>query len=489
MIRLLNDGTWSRPPFITGARQAVLRHLDGATPAAPLGDLAEFVNGTSYDKAKLVETDGMPIIRISNVSDPTAPHLQTTESFADKFMVEPGDLLVSWSASFKSLVWPGPLAVLNQHIFRVREQEGVDKAYLRHAIEASLDKMLESAVGMGMKHLRRADFLGHEVPLPPLPVQQALGAFLDAAETSADRPSLPAALGGLASELDALERTLSAADAALRRVVTAEADLGVLRQRVLDDAVRGRLTERDPADEPAEALLMRIAEEKRRRYEAGEIRKSKTLPPVEEDEQPFELPEGWVWTRVGNIGYVQLGRQRSPANHNGPHMRPYLRVANVYEAEIDTSDVKEMNFDPSDFEQYRLVPGDILINEGQSAELVGRPAIYDGEVPGACFQNTLVRVQPYHPIGSAYPLAVFRAYMHDGTFTAASKQTTNIAHLGATRLSKLPFPLPPVGEQRRIVERVDALLPLCDRLAERLTAARADAERLTQTVLADALSA
>jgi len=88
------------------------------------------------------------------------------------------------------------------------------------------------------------------------------------------------------------------------------------------------------------------------------------------------------------LGRVQLGRQRAPQHHAGPNMRPYLRVANVFEDRLELGDVMEMNFDPQEYETYRLVPGDILLNEGQSRHLVGRPAIYRDEVPGACFQNT-----------------------------------------------------------------------------------------------------
>lgn len=88
------------------------------------------------------------------------------------------------------------------------------------------------------------------------------------------------------------------------------------------------------------------------------------------------LPSGWAWTTVAEIGEVKLGRQRSPKDHHGPHMRPYLRVANVYEDRIDLSDVLSMNFSPAEYEIFRLQYGDVLLNEGQSLHLCGRPAIY-----------------------------------------------------------------------------------------------------------------
>src|SRR5713226_6352427 len=74
-----------------------------------------------------------------------------------------------------------------------------------------------------------------------------------------------------------------------------------------------------------------------------------------------ELPTGWVWARVDEAGSVQLGRQRAPRYHFGNHMRPYLRVANVYEDRLDLSSVLEMDFDPDEYETYRLEPGDILL--------------------------------------------------------------------------------------------------------------------------------
>ena len=75
------------------------------------------------------------------------------------------------------------------------------------------------------------------------------------------------------------------------------------------------------------------------------------------------LPPGWAWAKVCEVGAVKLGRQRSPEHHTGDHMRPYLRVANVYEDRIDLSDVLQMNFTPQEFEQYQLRYGDILLNE------------------------------------------------------------------------------------------------------------------------------
>jgi type I restriction enzyme S subunit len=197
----------------------------------------------------------------------------------------------------------------------------------------------------------------------------------------------------------------------------------------------------------------------------------------------YELPRGWALLKVGEAGAVQLGRQRAPKHHQGLHMRPYLRVANVFEDRIDTSDVLEMNFTPDEFETYRLEIGDILLNEGQSLEWVGRPAIYKGEVPGACFQNTLVRFRAGPAVLPAYALVVFRYFLRAGVFQRIAKWTVNIAHLGAGRFADLDFPVPPLNEQRLIVEAVEENLTRLDAGVANLERVRAKLKRCRAAVL------
>lgn len=197
------------------------------------------------------------------------------------------------------------------------------------------------------------------------------------------------------------------------------------------------------------------------------------------------LPTRWTWARVDEAGKVDLGRQRAPKHHHGPNMRPYLRVQNVYEARIDISDVKEMNFTPDEFKTFALAPGDVLLNEGQSRELVGRPAIYRGEVPDACFQNTLVRFRHYDFVIPDYALTVFRSYLHSGRFQQISKQTTNIAHLSAGRFAAMEFPLPPKNEQSRIVAQVEKLQALTAALKTRLAAAQSKQAHLRDALIAE----
>ena len=162
------------------------------------------------------------------------------------------------------------------------------------------------------------------------------------------------------------------------------------------------------------------------------------------------IPKEWKTCRVDEVGSVKLGRQRSPKHQSGRFTTPYLRVANVFDGFIDYSDVLEMDFTPTETDTYSLLPGDVLLNEGQSLELVGRSAIYKGEPYRFCFQNTLIRFRAYPPNDPRFCRGIFKFYIDIGRFMTIARQTTSVAHLGADRLAKLAFPCPEPDEQNRI---------------------------------------
>ncbi len=168
-------------------------------------------------------------------------------------------------------------------------------------------------------------------------------------------------------------------------------------------------------------------------------------------------------------------------------MRPYLRVQNIFEDRIDLSDVMEMDFSGADLQRYLLHPGDILLNEGQSPQYLGRPAMYRGQVPGeVCFTNSLIRFQAGDSVLPEFALLVFRHYMHSGRYVSEGTITTNIAHLSAGRFGEVEFPLPSPDEQAEIVRRAQELFTLADQLEAKLSAARRIVDRLTPALLAKA---
>lgn len=271
----------------------------------------------------------------------------------------------------------------------------------------------------------------------------------------------------IAKTIELLFADLDEAEAALAR---AREGVDQFRASLLHAACTGELTaewrKANPPTETGADLLRRILAERRAAWERTErarLEAHGTLPRgdgwkarYEEPAAPepihlHQWPDGWAVVTVEAIGTVQLGRQRAPQYHSGANMRPYLRVANVFEDRIDTSDVMQMEFDQQDFMSYRLYDNDILLNEGQSVELVGRPAMFRGEIQNCCFTNTLVRFRSGPFIIPEFALMVFRDWMRTGRFRSIAKITTNIAHLGAARFANLSMLVPPLAEQAEIV--------------------------------------
>jgi type I restriction enzyme S subunit len=203
---------------------------------------------------------------------------------------------------------------------------------------------------------------------------------------------------------------------------------------------------------------------------------------------PIPCPARWDLITVAEAGKVELGRQRHPAWHFGPNMRPYLRVANVFEDRIDSADLLEMNFPPEIFDKYRMIKGDILLNEGQSPELLGRPAMYRGEPPEIAFTNTLLRFRARDGISPEWALLVFRRHMHSGRFAREVRITTNIAHLSANRFKSVEFPVPPLAEQEEIASRAADQLAGIGRLGQALDYSLVSAEKLRRSLLAEAFA-
>ena len=308
------------------------------------------------------------------------------------------------------------------------------------------------------------------LPLPPLPEQRRIVA-----------------------EIEKHFTRLDASVAALKR---AQANLKRYRASVLKSACEGKLvpteaelTRSEGRDyEPADLLLDRIVTERRAQWESQEKRRGKYKEPTPPDTSKLsELPEAWVWASLSLIGQVRLGRQRSPKRATGPHMRPYLRAANVTWDGLDLSDVKEMDFSPKEYETYRLRRGDILLAEASgSADEVGKPAVWDGQIDGCCFQNTLIRVR-------VCPEVVPYLYCHllydarSGALGRAARGV-GIHHLGAQRTESWMVALPPLAEQRRIVAEVERRLSVIQKTEAAVEASLTRAERLRQSILKQAFS-
>jgi type I restriction enzyme S subunit len=198
---------------------------------------------------------------------------------------------------------------------------------------------------------------------------------------------------------------------------------------------------------------------------------------------------GWRTVPVCEAGDVLLGRQRAPQYLTGRYPRKYLRVANIKDNAVDFGDIETMDFDEVHFVKYQLVPGDILVSEGQSPELLGQSAIFHGYREPLCFQKTLHRFRAHLTVTTPeFAQIVFRAHVRTGVFRRLGSITTNIAHLTLEKFRAAPFPLPPLTEQRRIAAEVDRRLSVLRALEAEVEAATKRAQALGQAVLAAAFA-
>jgi type I restriction enzyme S subunit len=190
----------------------------------------------------------------------------------------------------------------------------------------------------------------------------------------------------------------------------------------------------------------------------GKLRPSREQAPELYKETPIGwIPKEWSVGLVKDCGSVQLGRQRSPNQLSGRWTTPYLRVANVFDGYIDYSDILEMDFKPVERDTFSVRRGDILLNEGQSLELVGRSAMFDGPENTYCFQNTIVRFRAYKNHMPNYYRYLFKWWLDTGRFMTIAKQTTSVAHLGADRFARLKCSILDKDEQNRIGDQLASM--------------------------------
>ncbi|EJG1690149.1 restriction endonuclease subunit S [Vibrio vulnificus] len=270
---------------------------------------------------------------------------------------------------------------------------------------------------------------------------------------------------------------------------TTEESIDQLKQTILQLAVMGKLVPQDPTDEPAAELLKRIAEEKAQLVKEKKIKKQKALPPITEDEKPFELPSGWEWCRLEDVVDIQSGitKGRKLAGRELKTI-PYLSVANVQRGYLILNNVKEIDLPIDELEKYSVEDGDLLITEGGDWDKVGRTAIWRSEVPYMAHQNHVFKARPFLKEQSEAWLEMYlngpfaRKY-----FAGSSKQTTNLASINKTQLRSCLIAVPPRDEKKEISDRVQELIGMCDLLLEGIRASLQTQLQLTDVIVDQAV--
>jgi len=233
-----------------------------------------------------------------------------------------------------------------------------------------------------------------------------------------------------------------------------------LRELILQLAVQGKLVPQDPNDEPAAMLLEKIKAEKERLVKEKKIKKIKQLPDFEDGELPYELPNEWLWTWLGQIANSVHYGYTASANHELKDVR-LLRITDIQNGRVNWNSVPGCEIDEKIVENYRLYKGDLLI--ARTGGTIGKSYLVEKPTLCAVFASYLIRVVPNNQLFPNY-LKIFLESPLYWKQLYEKSMGTGQPNVNGTSLRALILPLPPLQEQRRIVAKVDQLMALCDEL-------------------------
>ncbi|HEI4067023.1 TPA: restriction endonuclease subunit S, partial [Escherichia coli] len=345
--------------------------------------------------------------------------------------------------------------------------------YIYYFLLASAKKIDAEASGTTFKEVSGAIVSKILLPLPPLSEQlkivsraNELMSLCDQLEqqslTSLDahQQLVETLLGTLTDSQNAeeLAENWTRISEHFDTLFTTEASVDALKQTILQLAVMGKLVPQDPNDEPASELLKRIAQEKAQLVKEGKIKKQKSLPPISDEEKPFELPEGWEWSYLSDIGILARGRSK-----HRPRNDPTLYADGTIPL-VQTGDVARsngcINTYSALYNQLGLSQSK-LWNKGTLCITIAANIADSGILNfDACFPDSVVGFTPYE---NEIPVLYFHYFMMTIKSTLEKfAPSTAQKNINIDILSQLFFPCPPLEEFHRIVDKVQNLLSVCD---------------------------
>ena len=267
----------------------------------------------------------------------------------------------------------------------------------------------------------------------------------------------------------------------------ADAPNGVkkLRELILQLAVQGKLVSQDSQDEPALALLERIKLNKEQLVKAKQISKDEALASIESKDVPFLLPKNWEWAYLGQISNTIHYGYTASGNHKTSEVR-LLRITDIQDNQVDWSMVPGCEIEPNKLKNYELKNGDILI--ARTGGTIGKSYLVKDISVCAVFASYLIRVVPNSLFIPRY-LKLFLESPFYWKQLYSKSMGTGQPNVNATSLKSLYIPIPPLNEQQRIVEQVEHLMKMCDRLEEQQKKRRESCIRLNEGAIAQLLSA
>ena len=428
-----------------------------------LGELGDFTRGSGIKRDETTKT-GLPCVRYGEMYTTYRTKFSITKSFTSEAVfnkcqkIHQNDILMALTGENK---WDIALAAVYQGNEELALGGDLCK-FTSKCYSLFLVYVINSPYGIEYKrNTSTGDIIVHTsttklgnmlIPLPPLAEQKRIVAAIE--------KFMP-----LIEEYGKKESALNLLNAQIASLT---------KKAILQEAVQGRLVPQIATEGNAKDLLAEIkkshtdlqistksAGAKSDLRSKSQIRVTKKeLPPITQEEIPFDIPESWCWVRINDIATCELGKTKDAQKNTGK-LKDYLCSINIQEDGIDLSKIKQMKFEDDEFERYTVKKNDLLVCEGGDA---GRCAIYDKEQP-MHYQNALHRIRFFNDINPTFYLYIFQLYKANKILTEASKGVT-IQHLTGASLKNLWFPLPPLAEQKRIVSAIEKLLPLCKKLGQ-----------------------
>ena len=365
-----------------------------------------------------------------------------------------GDLLVcEGGAGYgRSAIWNEDYDIcLQNHVHRLRPCVSGICEYVYYFIYLLKESNNLASVGTAMPGLSANRLKGLLLPFPSLTEQMRIVLKLEGLLPQIDKYSK------VQNQLDELNTTIRES----------------LKKSILQEAIQGKLVPQIAEEGTAKELLDQIKAEKQELVKEGKLKKSALNDSVIfrgddnkyyekigkkcvdiTDEIPFEIPASWAWCHLNDIAESDLGKTMNKGQNSG-ELVPYLCSINVYWNKIDLSKIKQAQFTEIELAKYLLQKNDLLICEGGD---IGRAAIWDINET-MHYQNALHRVRFYGKIFPKFFLYILSLYKALGLLDKKSKGMT-IKHFTKTALNSIVIPLPPLLEQKRIIEKIEQLMQL-----------------------------
>ena len=365
-----------------------------------------------------------------------------------------GDLLVcEGGAGYgRSAIWNEDYDIcLQNHVHRLRPCVSGICEYVYHFIYLLKESNNLASVGTAMPGLSANRLKGLLLPFPPLSEQRRIVAKLAELLPQIEK------YNNVQNKLDELNTTIK----------------DCLKKSILQEAIQGKLVPQLAEEGRAQELLEQIKAEKRKPVKEDKLKKSTLSDSVIfrgddnkyyekigkkcvniTEEIPFEIPASWTWCHLNDIAESDLGKTMNKGQNAG-ELVPYLCSINVYWNKIDLSKIKHAQFTEIELAKYLLQKNDLLICEGGD---IGRAAIWDINET-MYYQNALHRVRFYGKNFPKFFLYILSLYKALGLLDKKSKGMT-IKHFTKSALNSIVIPLPPLLEQKRIIEKIEQLMQL-----------------------------